>query len=72
LRISSAAAPAPNSSTIGGAGTSVGGGGAGGGGVPEEVPDDVEVDDELLARSIADGGLDDLAAFAARIAALAS
>ncbi|MDN5860578.1 MAG: DUF86 domain-containing protein, partial [Pseudonocardia sp.] len=30
-----------------------------------------EVDDARLARSIADGGLDDLSSFAARIAALA-
>lgn len=30
----------------------------------------VEVDDELLARAVAEGGLDDLDAFARRIAAL--
>ena len=30
-----------------------------------------EVDDERLARAVREGGLDDLSAFAARIAALA-
>ncbi|MDN5750321.1 MAG: hypothetical protein L0H64_17720 [Pseudonocardia sp.] len=31
-----------------------------------------EVDDERLARAVRDGGLDDLSAFAARVAALAT
>ncbi|MDN5915259.1 MAG: DUF86 domain-containing protein [Pseudonocardia sp.] len=32
----------------------------------------IEVDDELLARAVHDGGLDDLAAFATAVAALAT